>query len=74
VAAKEALQREAAERIAHSRKVYKEEVGKELDYESKLVRKENREMNKVSCVCVCITLILLQIPHFTRCCPVPTHK
>jgi hypothetical protein len=46
IAAKEALQKEAAERIAHSRKVYKEEVGKELDYESKLVRKKNREMSK----------------------------
>lgn len=44
--AKEALQKEAEDRIAHSRKVYKEEVGKELDYESKLVRKANAEMEE----------------------------
>lgn len=40
------LRQEAAERIAHSRKVYKEEVGKELDLESKQVRQQNIEMSR----------------------------
>jgi hypothetical protein len=44
--AKEILQEQAAERVAHSRIVYKEEVGKELDYESRMVRKENRKLRK----------------------------
>ncbi len=34
----------AAQRIVHSRKVYKEEVGRELDLESKFVRAENIRM------------------------------
>jgi Skp family chaperone for outer membrane proteins len=44
IEAKQRLEQEASDRIAHSRQVYKEEVGKELDMESKQVRKENREM------------------------------
>ena len=45
-AAKQKLEQEALDRIAHSRQVYKEEVGRELDMESKQVRKENREITK----------------------------
>jgi len=46
LAARDRLEREAAERIAVSRKVYKEEVGKELDEDSKRVRAENRKMER----------------------------
>jgi hypothetical protein len=46
LAAREKLEKDAAARIAHSRQVYKEEVGKELDMESKFVRAENLRMSK----------------------------
>lgn len=44
--ARDRLEREAEARIAHSRQVYKEEVGKELDMDSKRIRRENRNMEK----------------------------
>lgn len=46
LAARDRLEKEASARIAHSRKVYKEEVGRELDEDSKRVRQENRKMEK----------------------------
>lgn len=46
LAARDHLEREAAQRIAKSRKVYKEEVGKELDEDSKRVREENKQMER----------------------------
>lgn len=44
--ARDRLEKEADARIAHSRQVYKEEVGKELDMDSKRIRRENRDMEK----------------------------
>jgi hypothetical protein len=46
LAARDRLEKEASARIAHSRKVYKEEVGRELDEDSKRVRQENSKMGK----------------------------
>lgn len=40
------LERDASERISQSRKVYKEEVGRELDMDSKKVREDNRRMER----------------------------
>lgn len=42
--ARERLEKEADDRIAQSRQLYKEEVGKELDMDSKRIRKENKLM------------------------------
>eukprot|EP00462_Mataza_sp_D1_P027673 CAMPEP_0175175724 /NCGR_PEP_ID=MMETSP0087-20121206/33368_1 /TAXON_ID=136419 /ORGANISM="Unknown Unknown, Strain D1" /LENGTH=581 /DNA_ID=CAMNT_0016467379 /DNA_START=28 /DNA_END=1771 /DNA_ORIENTATION=+ len=44
--ARNRLEEEADKRIAHSRLVYKEEVGKELDMDSKRIRNENKMMEK----------------------------
>jgi hypothetical protein len=58
--AKETLQREAAEMIQHSRKKYKDEVGKELDEESKMVRKENRKMRRDLSQCESVSNSLMR--------------
>jgi hypothetical protein len=44
LAAREKLEADANAKIAHNRRVYKEEVGRELDQESQRVRAENRQM------------------------------
>lgn len=44
--ARQQLQDEAAQRIAHSRAVYKEEVGRELKLESQAVKTENIQLAK----------------------------
>ncbi len=46
LAARDKLEQEAAARIARSRQVYKEEVGRELDVEGRFVRTENLRMAK----------------------------